>query len=311
MPKEIEDLGIDKSHVNIWFSGNGYHIELLNVFGFQPSRLLHEKVKLTMKEHLSFADSIFDKTRIIRAPWSLNKKTGLYKVFIPYSLIWNLKYDDVKHMATDYKSYKHWKEDGWYDTLNVDKEVEPYLQNLIVSTSQAVSSGGYKSKDTTSVVTCMQHAFNEGPIEGQRNMKMMRMSSTYKRAGVPYVVALNGMLQWSAGAMDDEEVIRTVSNVYDGNYQYGCNDVIMSEYCDPKCIHFKRKDYTLDIKNVNDMTKSLVEYLQNDITKKSINMADIFNCQDYIIKPGELVVFSGDTGMGKSAFVQNVVVKCS
>jgi len=306
--EEITDLGIDKSHVNIWFSGNGYHVELLNVFGFQPSRLLHEKVKLTMKEHLSFADSIFDKTRIIRAPWSLNKKTGLYKVFIPYSLIWNLKYDDVKHMAKDYKSYKHWKEDGWYDTLNVDKEVEPYLQNLIVSTSQAVSTGGYKSKDTTSVVTCMQHAFNEGPIEGQRNMKMMRMSSTYKRAGVPYVVALNGMLQWSNGAMDDEEVIRTVSNVFDGNYQYGCNDVIMSEYCDPKCIHFKRKDYTLDIKNVNDMTKSLVEYLQNDITKKSINMADIFNCQDYIIKPGELVVFSGDTGMGKSAFVQNVVV---
>ena len=305
--KEIEDLGIDKSHVNVWFSGNGYHVELLNVFGFQPSRLLHEKVKLTMKEHLSFADSIFDKTRIIRAPWSLNKKTGLYKIYIPYSLIWNLKYDDVKHMATDYKSYKHWKEDGWYDTLNVDKEVEPYLQHLIVSTSKAVSTGGYKSKDTTSIVTCMQHAFNEGPIEGQRNMKMMRMSSTYKRAGVPYVVALNGMLQWSSGTMDDEEIIRTVSNVYDGNYQYGCQDVIMAEYCDPKCIHFKRKDYTLDIKDVNELTTSLAEYLKNDITKMSVNMADIFNCQDYIIKPGELVVFSGDTGMGKSAFVQNVV----
>lgn len=305
--KEIEDLGIDKSHVNVWFSGNGYHVELLNVFGFQPSRLLHEKVKLTMKEHLSFADSIFDKTRIIRAPWSLNKKTGLYKIYIPYSLVWNLKYDDVKHMAKDYKSYKHWKEDGWYDTLNVDKEVEPYLQHLIVSTSKAVSTGGYKSKDTTSIVTCMQHAFNEGPIEGQRNMKMMRMSSTYKRAGVPYVVALNGMLQWSGGTMDDEEIIRTVSNVYDGNYQYGCQDVIMAEYCDPKCIHFKRKDYTLDIKDVNELTASLAEYLKNDITKMSVNMADIFNCQDYIIKPGELVVFSGDTGMGKSAFVQNFV----
>ena len=38
-------------------------------------------------------------------------------------------------------------------------------------------------------------------------------------------------------------------------------------------------------------------------------MADIFNCQDYIIKPGELIVFSGDTGMGKTAFVQNIVTK--
>ena len=307
---EIEDLGIDKSHVNIWFSGNGYHIELLNVFGFQPSRVLHEKVKLTMKEHLSFADSIFDKTRIIRAPFSVNKKTGLYKVYIPYHRIWNLDYSEVQEMASNSDSYQSYREEDcdWYNDLFRDKEVEPYLQHLIVSTSQAVTGGNYRSKDTTSVVTCMQHAFNEGPVEGQRNMKMMRMSSTYKRAGVPYIVALNGMLQWSSGTMDDEEIIRTVSNVYDGNYQYGCNDVIMAEYCDPKCIHFKRKDYTLDIKNVDDMTKSLIEYLQNDVTKKSINMADIFNCQDYIIKPGELVVFSGDTGMGKSAFVQNVVV---
>ena len=307
--KEIQDLGVDKEHVNIWFSGNGYHIEMLNVFGFTPSRVLHEKVKLTMKEHLSFADSIFDKTRIIRAPWSLNKKSGLYKVYIPYDLIWNLKYEDVKNMSRSYEDYKFWKEIGWYDNLFTDYEVEPYLQSLIVSTSQAVASGNYKSKDTTSIVTCMQHAFNEGPVEGQRNMKMMRMSSTYKRAGVPHVVALNGMLQWASGTMDDEEIIRTVSNVYDGNYQYGCQDVIMAEYCDPKCIHFKRKDYTLDIKDVNQLTASLVEYLQNDVTKMSINMADVFDCQNYVIKPGELVVFSGDTGMGKSAFVQNLVTK--
>ena len=188
---EIEDLGINKKHVNIWFSGNGYHIELLNVFGFQPSRVLHEKVKLTMKEHLSFADSIFDKTRIIRAPWSVNKKTGLYKVFIPYHRIWGLDYEEVTEMASNIDSYKTYQEEDcdWYDTYFRDKEVEPYLQNLIVSTSQAVSTGRYRSKDTTSVVTCMQHAFNEGPVEGQRNMKMMRMSSTYKRAGVPYIVA--------------------------------------------------------------------------------------------------------------------------
>ena len=37
-------------------------------------------------------------------------------------------------------------------------------------------------------------------------------------------------------------------------------------------------------------------------------MKDIFEgAQDYILKPGELVIFSGDTGMGKTAFVQNLV----
>jgi len=306
---EIEDLGIDNSHINVWFSGSGYHIEILNVFGFQPSRVLHEKVKLTMKEHLSFADSIFDKTRIIRAPWSLNTKTKLYKVYIPYSLVWKLTYADVCDMAKSQKDYKRYVEDGWYDDLNTDTEVEPYLNHLIVSTTQAVTTGNYRTKDTTSIVTCMQHAFNEGPVEGQRNMKIMRMSSTYKRAGVPYVVALNGMLQWSQGTMDDEEIIRTVSQIYDGNYQYGCNDVLMSEYCDPKCIHFKRKDYTLDIRTVNEMEDAFKAYLQNDVSKLSINMADIFKTDNYTIKPGELVVFSGDTGMGKSAFVQNIITK--
>ena len=306
---EIEDLGIDKSHVNIWFSGNGYHIELLNVFGFQPSRVLHEKVKLTMKEHLSFADSIFDKTRIIRAPWSKNTKTKLYKVFIPNDLIWNLSYSHICDMAKSYESYKRWKEDGWYDTLNKDIEVEPYLQHLIVSTSEAVTNSNYRQTDTTSVVTCMQHVFNEGPTKGSRNMKLMRMASSYKRAGIPYVVALNGMLQWGSGSLDDEEIIRSTSNIYDGNYQYGCQDVIMAEYCDPKCIHFKRKDYTLEIRDVNELENAFKAYIANDMTKMSVNLADIWNTPDYIIKPGELVVFSGDTGMGKSAFVQNIVTK--
>ena len=34
-------------------------------------------------------------TRIIRSNWSLNKKTKLYKVWIPLEDIWNLSYDDV------------------------------------------------------------------------------------------------------------------------------------------------------------------------------------------------------------------------
>ena len=200
-------------------------------------------------------------------------------------------------------------EDNWYDTLNKDSEVEPYLQHLIVSTSEAVTNSNYRQTDTTSVVTCMQHVFNEGPTKGSRNMKLMRMASSYKRAGIPYVVALNGMLQWGSGSLDDEEIIRSTSNIYDGNYQYGCQDVIMAEYCDPKCIHFKRKDYTLEIRDVNELEDAFKAYIANDMTKMSVNLADIWNTPDYIIKPGELVVFSGDTGMGKSAFVQNIVTK--
>ena len=40
---------------------------------------------------------------------------------------------------------------------------------------------------------------------------------------------------------------RTVTNVYENSYSYGCDDSIMHEYCDTKCIFYKRKDFTLEV----------------------------------------------------------------
>ena len=42
---ELFDFGIDSRHVNVWFSGTGYHIELLNVFGFQPNKTYIQKLR--------------------------------------------------------------------------------------------------------------------------------------------------------------------------------------------------------------------------------------------------------------------------
>tara|TARA_X000001388_G_scaffold56374_2_gene41634 strand:- start:13068 stop:14861 length:1794 start_codon:yes stop_codon:yes gene_type:complete len=311
---ELFDFGIDSSHINVWFSGSGYHIELLNVFGFQPNKNLHVKVKSTLTEHFSFGDNIYDKTRIIRSKWSLNLKTNLYKVWIPLEDIWTISYDDVCNLAKSKKTYNEYvkTKPNFYATLNSeDVIIEPYLQtSIIASPSNSASLAPVRAGDTNSVVTCVQHIFNEGPSQGSRNKNMMRMVSSWKRAGIPFIVTLNGMIKWSQGELDTNEIERTVMNVYDNQYIYGCDDAILMEYCDPKCIHFKRKDYVLDIRDVDSLENTFVEYIQKDFTKRSINIADVFpGGPDYIFKPGELVVFSGDTGMGKTAFVQNLVAK--
>jgi hypothetical protein len=311
---ELFDFGIDSGHINVWFSGSGYHIELLNVFGFQPNKNLHVKVKSTLTEHFSFGDNIYDKTRIIRSKWSLNLKTNLYKVWIPLEDIWTISYDDVCQYAKSKKSYDEYvkTKPNFYATLNSeDVVIEPYLQtSIIASPSNSASLTPVRAGDTNSVVTCVQHIFNEGPTQGSRNKNMMRMVSSWKRAGIPFIVTLNGMIKWSQGELDTNEIERTVMNVYDNQYIYGCDDAILMEYCDPKCIHFKRKDYVLDIRDVDSLENTFVEYIQKDFTKRSINIADVFpGGPDYIFKPGELVVFSGDTGMGKTAFVQNLVAK--
>tara|TARA_E500000081_G_scaffold154604_1_gene192049 strand:- start:564 stop:2351 length:1788 start_codon:yes stop_codon:yes gene_type:complete len=310
---ELFDFGIDSSHVNVWFSGSGYHIELLNVFGFQPNKNVHEKVKSTLTEHFSFGDNIYDKTRIIRSPWSLNKKTNLHKVWLPLEDIFNLSYDDVCNIAKSRKSYKEYEKTkpNFYATFNShDTIVEPYLQTSIIANKANVSLKPMRTSDANSVVTCVQHIFNEGPIQGSRNKNMMRMVSSWKRAGIPFIVSLNGINKWAQDTMEANEIERTVTNVYDNQYIYGCDDTILMEYCDPKCIHFKRKDYVLDIRDSNTLEDTFKEYIEKDFTKRSINIADVFHgAQDYVFKPGELVIFSGDTGMGKTAFVQNLVAQ--
>lgn len=309
---QLLDKGVMAEDINVWFSGNGYHLKLRNILGLQPSKELNTKLKLTMDKHFSFGDSIYDKTRIIRSEWSLNKKTNLYKVWLPLNLVTDMTYNKVKQIASNKDSYDKWSKSHknfWATFFRPEDQFEPYLQSMIVASPTIITNGNGKKGDVSTVVSCMQHVFNEGPIKGSRNMKLMRMSSSYKRAGIPFLVCLNGMMTWANDTLSEEEITRTVTNVYEGNYIYSCNDTIMSEYCDPKCIYFKRKDYTLEITGIDELEANLRQYLNTDLADLSIDLGKLFKVPSYVMKPGELIIFSGDTGLGKSAFIQYVVAK--
>ena len=310
--EKVINIGIKKEHINVWYSGSGYHLELLNVFGFKPSNKLDEQVKFTLTKHFDFADSIYDKTRIIRSNWSYNLKTKLHKIWIPIDELHKLSADDIKRAAKSKNEYQQlfFEPKEWFETYNQKLDIKPYLDELIIDSPEIQKPKTIeRTGETTSIVTCMQHVYNEGPIEGNRNMKMMRMASTYKRAGIPYIACLAAMQNWNAGDLGENEVIRSVTQVYEGNYQYGCSDYIMSEYCDPKCIYYKRKNYTLDIKGIDELENAFKTYMLNDFSKQAINLGNIWSGDNFTFKPGELIVVSGDTGMGKSAFVQNIITK--
>jgi len=64
----------------------------------------------------------------------------------------------------------------------------------------------------------------------------------------------------------------------------------------------------MNIMNVDDMADKYVEFLQKDFTKSAFNFADVYSLHaDYWVLPGELVMVTGNTGMGKSTFVMNLV----
>ena len=50
-----------------------------------------------------------------------------------------------------------------------------------------------------------------------------------------------------------------------------------------------------------------VDAVRRDHTKQSINLANIYRLEkDYWMYPGEMIIIYGDTGMGKTAWVQNL-----
>lgn len=66
-----------------------------------------------------------------------------------------------------------------------------------------------------------------GPIEGSRHNTALRIASHFKRHGIPSEYAKVGLLHWNNNTMNEQAMIEKVESVYNGNYNYGCQDVLM------------------------------------------------------------------------------------
>lgn len=300
----INDLLIKPEHIRIWYSGTGFHIELPNLFGFEPSTELPHIVKATLSALFPDCDTIYDGARLIRAGHSYNEKNDNFKVPFTVESFNKASMDEIilisKQLTDELSLFDNI---AFYD-------VEPYLEKYIVqpelSENKTIVRKRFKI-DPSRNVTCMQTLISKPPPVGQRNHSMMRVASWLRRCGVPQL-AVQGMLtQWTGL---DKEAISTANQVFTEEYEYGCEDPIMTEYCSSRCLHFRHKDYNMKIKNVEDMALDYAEFVKQDFTEHGMNLRDAYSMEDdYWILPGELVIVSGNTGLGKSTFVMNLVTK--
>ena len=298
----LTDLEIKKKHIQIWFSGTGFHVVLPNLFGFTPSVTLPFSVKSTLQDVFPDCDSIYDGARLIRSPFSYNKKSGLFKVPIKINELHTLSLDEIKKKAKEIPLKRDFSKYEFQD-------VTPYLQQFLkLHATQPIKLETMKRSafdiDPTTVVTCMQTVLSKTPVPGERNDTMMRLAAWMRRNGMPREVVATTLSQWSGNS---KEAISTTESEFEKGYNYWCNDSIMSKYCDPKCIHFKRKDYSMALESAQDLAMKFVDYVKKGISEKAFNLRDIYsiNC-DWEVTPGELMIVLGDTGMGKSTFVSNL-----
>ena len=294
---ELEESDIGCGSFQCYFSGSGYHIMLAGeLFNFKPSSDLPYVVKQTMRKVNPDIDlSIYMRTGIYRLQHSLNQKTGLNKIPLTNSEVMNLEPKDIFELA------KGRRLDFEYTNLEASGD----LKHLVVEDIPDVKVLTNVS-EPTKMTPCVQSMLNKGPSSGNRHLTALRIASHYKRHGIPSHYAKVSLLHWNNKSLDENHINELVENVYNRNYQYGCQDSIMLEHCKTQCIFFKRKDYLVDVKTSDEMQGELHDRLTTDFSGKTIDLGAMLGLDvESVIYPGELVTIFGPTGSNKTTFASS------
>jgi len=307
--KEICNMLIEKdvprNCIQPWFSGTGFHVHLPNVYGFKPSHDLPQRVKFTIsKEFGTLVDNIYDRARLIRIPYSLNAKSNLYK--IPVNL------DDLLNNKCR------------YEEIVAKAQVQPVILDFMIVNNKKLSSYPLKeyanqvnvskpkpvavsNSKFNSNVTCVQKMWNNDK-SGRRHIVLLRMISAWKRMGLTKE-ATHNLAMLNVPNLSEEEVSRLTNDIYSWSHNgYGCSDVVMAEFCDINCRYYVNKDFSVPVKSPFEIADTFKQFLDTDFSSSSFNLRDLYDLNhDYKFYPGELAVLIGDTKLGKTAWIQNIV----
>ena len=297
---ELEESDIGCGSFQCYFSGSGYHIMLAGeLFNFKPSSDLPYVVKQTMRKVSADIDlSIYMRTGIYRLQHSLNQKTNLNKIPLTNEEVMNLEPKDIFDLAKGRR----------LDFNYVNLEASGNLKHLVVEEVPDIKVLTSVS-EPTKMTPCVQSMLNKGPATGNRHLTALRIASHFKRHGIPSHYAKVSLLHWNNKSLEENHINELVENVYNRNYQYGCQDSIMVKHCKTQCIFFKRKDYLIDVKTSDEMQGELHERLTADFSGKTIDLGGMLGISgESVIYPGELVTIFGPTGSNKTTFAQNLIL---
>ena len=211
-----DDLSIKDEHIQVWFSGTGFHVIIPNLFGFTPSVTLPFSVKSTLQDVFPDCDIIYDGSRLIRAAFSYNKKSGLFKVPLTIMQLNTMNFEEIEKYASSIPSK--------IDLTQYEfSDVTPYLkQHLKLKSNKLIQAATTKRSafdiDPTTVVTCMQSVLSRSPIPGETNDSMMRLAAWMRRNGLPQEVVIQTLAQWSG---NEQEAVSTTKSEFEKGYNAG------------------------------------------------------------------------------------------
>ena len=299
------EQGVDTStQAHIWFSGRGFHIEIPNLYGFEESINLPYQVKMTIDSHFGkLVDNIYDKGRLIRVGYTINMKSELYKLPLSWQMLNDMNYQEIcEYCQTQKQDYHH-------TPFNLDN-VYPIWEDKVLEVQEfREDEKDISNTNLNAHVTCVQKMW-KSEKDGERHITLLRIANALRRMGVQKEGSIK-MAEYNIPSLDHNEILKIVDDVYAWEHNgYSCSDTIMEKYCDPICKFYKNKNYGLEVLNVKELSNKLRDFVHMDMDTNCFNLKDHYPIpNNYRFLPGELAILLGDTKLGKTAWLQSVMVK--
>lgn len=300
--------------IECFFTGaKGFHIQIpAEVFGgFEPSEKLAEifrELALEISAGVEIDPVIYEPMRLWRLPNTINSKTGLFKIQLSVYELHNLSIDEIKELAKAPRELKTLDFTFRQSLRDLYRMVKDNIsRKKIIPTSQKIYPANEKY--------CIYKILNEGVPQGERNNAIIRLAVYFNQKFNQSIVE-SIIKTWNTDfniGISDNEITRTITSSLQG-YGYGCSDGLLSKYCDQqKCSYsLKKKDNFPEIKTIETLEKDYLDYIKQ-IDEVKIDLKGWLPKFEKVtrgITAGEVVVVIAGAGIGKSAFLQNLLWHC-
>ena len=300
----LHEQGVSDDQIHIWFSGRGFHIEVPNLYGFEESINLPYQVKMTIDSHFGkLVDNIYDKGRLIRVGYTINMKSELYKLPLTSDMLTDWDYDMISEYCQTQKHEYH------HEPFDEDS-VYPIWEDKVLDVQEfREDEESISNTNLNAHVTCVQKMWKSDK-DGERHITLLRMANAWRRMGIQKEGAIK-MSEYNIPSLDHNEILKIIDDVFAWEHNgYSCSDTIMEKYCDPICKFYKNKNYGLEVLNVKELSNKLRDFVHMDMDTNCFNLKDYYPIpNNYRFLPGELAILLGDTKLGKTAWLQSIMVK--
>lgn len=231
---------VPKDCIKIYFTGNkGFHVFVSNiVFGIKPCKDLNSKYKEIAKQAYDNSISktidtrIYDKKRLLRAPHSINAKTGLYKIPLTEDELRKSSYSDMLELA------KRERSDVVVNSYFVPMAQKAFEEKTMVKKVVRNSSNKSFINPNYEIPICIKNIFHTGAMEGERNNTLVILASAILQKGTDLEEAIEVLKDWNIDKnnppLHDDEVEVTVRSAYNNllnGRRYGCASLIDLGLC--------------------------------------------------------------------------------